>query len=282
MPQATLPRDDEADLAPRERAALDRPDSRDPDGEDDLGDEGRMSFLDHLDELRRRIITAIVAVGAGFLTAFYFIGPIFDFVMRPLTELVTARVELIYTEPTEGFMLQIKMAALVGLILAMPVVLWQVWRFVAPGLYAHEKRFAVPFVFLATFFFTAGAAFSHYMVFPAAWRFFASFGNEYLEFTPRIEPAFSLYVKLALAMGVVFQVPTIVFFLARIGLVTAGWLWRNIKYAILISFVLAAVLTPSPDPVSQTLMAIPTILLYLVSIGIAWVCQKRARKPATT
>ncbi|MFN8063002.1 MAG: twin-arginine translocase subunit TatC [Vicinamibacterales bacterium] len=241
----------------------------------DLPEEGRMSFLDHLDELRRRIIASVAAVAVGFLGAFAFIQPIFDFVMRPLHDMVPGNVELVYNEPAEAFLLQIQMAALVGLMIAMPVVLWQVWRFVAPGLYSHEKRFAVPFALMATGFFTLGAAFNHYVVFPAAWKFFASFANEYLEFTPRIEPAFSLYMKMALAMGVVFQVPTVVFFLARVGLVTAGWLWKNMKYAILVSFVLAAVLTPSADPVSQTLMAVPTIGLYVISIGIAWLCQKR-------
>lgn len=266
MALATLPEKDPTDL--------------EPDTEDDLPEEGRMSFLDHLDELRRRIIAAVLAVTLGFLVAFIFIGTIFDFIMKPLTEVVGTHVELIYNEPTEAFLLNIKMAALVGLLLAMPIVLWQVWRFVAPGLYAHEKKFAIPFVALATAFFTLGAAFSHYVVFPAAWRFFASFANEYLDFTPRIEPAFSLYVKMALAMGVIFQVPTVVFFLARVGLVTAGWLWRNVKYAVLVSFVLAAVLTPSADPVSQTLMAVPTIGLYLIGIGIAWVCQKRPASPS--
>lgn len=246
--------------------------------EPDLATEGRMSFLDHLDELRRRIVAAVIAVTVGFLIAFAFIGRIFDFVMRPLKELLPQQATLIYTEPTEAFLLQIKMAALAGLFMAMPVVLWQVWRFISPGLYSHEKRIAVPFVMMATGFFLLGGAFSHYVVFPATWRFLGSFASDVLAFTPRVEPAFSLYMKMALAMGIVFQVPTIVLFLSRIGLVTAGWLWRNIKYAILISFIIAAVVTPSPDPVAQTMMAVPTIGLYVLSIGVAWIFGKERRK----
>lgn len=242
--------------------------------EPDLPGEGRMSFLDHLDELRRRIVTSVIAVTVGFLIAFAFVGRIFDFVMRPLKELLPQQATLIYTEPTEAFLLQIKMAALAGLFLAMPVVLWQAWRFIAPGLYAHEKRVAIPFVMMATGFFVLGGAFSHYVVFPATWTFLGSFASDVLTFTPRVEPAFSLYMKMALGMGVVFQVPTIVLFLSRIGLVTAGWLWRNIKYAVLISFIVAAVVTPSPDPVAQTLMAAPTIGLYILSIGVAWLFGK--------
>lgn len=252
------------------------------DGPDDDLEGGRMSFLDHLEELRKRLVRSLLAVVAGFLAAFAFIERIFGFIMRPLQAVLPDGGKLVYTEPAEAFLLYMKVAALVGLLLATPVVLYQVWMFVAPGLYAHEKRFAIPFVFFATAFFIAGAAFSHYMVFPWAWQFFAGFTTDYMQFMPRIQPVFSLYAKLMLAMGLVFQLPTVVFFLARVGVVTPRFLTRNIKYAVLIIFIIAAIITPTADPVTQSLVAGPMVALYLVSIVIAWVFQKRPARETVT
>ena len=248
-----------------------------PFGDDAELDEsgGRMSFLEHLDELRKRLLISVAALLGGFLAAFSVISYIFEFIMRPLQEILPEGGRLVYTEPTEAFFLYIKIAALAGLILAIPIILYQMWRFVAPGLYAREKKFAIPFVFFASVFFVGGALFSHYMLFPWAWTFLAGFTTDYMEFFPRIQPAFSLYVKLLLACGVVFQMPTVVFFLARVGAVTPGFLVRNTKYAILLIFVFAAVLTPTGDPVVLTLMATPMVALYGFSIAIAWAVQPR-------
>jgi len=243
-----------------------------PDQEDDGA---RMSFLDHLEELRRRLMISAGAVFVAFLLSFAFINRLFEFIMRPLQAVLPAGGKLIYTEPAEAFLLYMKVAALVGLFIAAPVVLWQLWQFIAPGLYANEKRFAIPFVLFSTFFFAAGALFSHFVVFPWAWRFFAGFSTDYMQFTPKIGPVFSLYVRMMLAMGVVFEMPTLVLFLARIGLVTPRFLIRNTKYAVLAIFIIAAVLTPGPDIVSQMLMAGPMVLLYAISILIAWVFQKK-------
>lgn len=244
------------------------------------GDAARMSFLEHLDELRRRLIIAAVGIAVGMAIAFIFIQRIVDFVMEPLNALLPAGSTFISYEMTEGFMLYMKVAALTGLMIASPVVLLQLWMFIAPGLYSHEKKFAIPFVVLGTFFFLLGAAFSHYFVFPFAFGFFANFfgTDSYIRFMPSIGPLFGAYVKMLLAMGFVFQLPTIVFFLARMGMVTARWLIRQTKYAILIIFVVAAIITPGPDVVSQTLVAAPMILLYGVSIAIAWVFQKKRPK----
>ena len=237
-----------------------------------------MSFLEHLDELRTRLTVSALALLGGFLVAFALSGYVFDFIMRPLQEALPPGGQLVYTEPAEAFLLYLKIAALAGTVLAAPIVMWQLWLFIAPGLYTNEKRYAIPFVLMSSVFFVSGAAFSHYLVFPFAWRFFASFGSDYVEFMPRIAPAFSLYAKLALAMGAVFQMPTLVLFLARMGVVTAGFLVRQIKYAILVIFILAAILTPGPDVVSQLLMAGPMILLYALSILIAWVFGRKRRK----
>ena len=247
-----------------------------PDEHDLDGADGRMSFLDHLDELRKRLVVSVTAVFVGFLIAFALIGPIFDFIMRPLQAILPEGGQLVYTEPTEAFFLYIKIAALVGLIIAIPVVLLQLWLFVAPGLYSHEKKFAIPFVVLSSLFFVGGCLFSHYLLFPIAWQFLAGFSTDYMTFMPRIEPAFSLYVRLTLACGVVFQMPTMVLFLARVGVVSARFLLRNTKYAILIIFIVAAVLTPTGDPATLTLMATPMVVLYGLSICIAWlVAPKR-------
>jgi len=237
-----------------------------------------MSFLEHLDELRTRLTVSALALLGGFLVAFAFSGYVFDFIMRPLQDALPPGGQLVYTEPAEAFLLYLKIAALAGTVLAAPIVMWQLWLFIAPGLYTNEKRYAIPFVLMSSVFFVSGAAFSHYMVFPFAWRFFASFGSDYVEFMPRIAPAFSLYAKMALAMGAVFQMPTLVLFLARMGVVTAGFLVRQIKYAILVIFILAAVLTPGPDVVSQLLMAGPMVLLYALSILIAWAFGRKRRE----
>lgn len=245
--------------------------------EDEDGAGGKMSFLDHLDELRTRLMLSFGALAVGFVVCFGFIAPIFDFIMEPLAAVLEDGVRMIYTNAPEYFFLQLKMAALAGLILATPVVMSQVWLFIAPGLYAHEKKFAIPFVVFASFFFIAGTLFGHYILFQVAWAFFAGFGaeNEYVEFTPRLQDAFSLYVRLVLACGVIFQLPTLVFFLARMGVASPSFLIRNFKYAFLLCFVFAAILTPTPDPVTMTVMAGPMIALYVLSIGIAWVFQKR-------
>jgi sec-independent protein translocase protein TatC len=264
--------------------SVNRPRELDPlvdEPEDELDSDGaRMSFLEHLEELRRRLFISVGALAVGFGIALLYIDRIFAFIMRPLQQVLPAGGKLIYTEPTEAFILYMKIAALAGLILAAPVVLWQLWKFIAPGLYSNEKRWAIPFVVFSTFFFVSGALFSHYFVFPWAWAFFASFGaaTDYLQFAPKIAPVFSLYAKMLLSFGLIFQMPTLVFFLARMGLVTPRFLIRNTKYAILIIFIAAAVLTPGPDVVSQTLMAAPMVVLYAISIVIAWVFQKKPAK----
>ena len=156
--------------------------------------------------------------------------------------------------------------------------MWQVWLFIAPGLYANEKKLAVPFVVFASLLFISGAAFSHYVLFPFAWRFFASFSNDFVVFTPRVEPVFSLYVKLLLAMGLVFQLPMLMFVLARFGIVTARFLIRNFKYAVLITFIVSAIVTPDGSMVPQVIMATSMIVLYVIGIAVVWMFGKK-REP---
>jgi sec-independent protein translocase protein TatC len=252
----------------------DSPDD-DPDLELEEGADGKMSFLEHLDELRKRLMWAISALFGGFLIALFFIDTIFGFIMRPLAATLPAGRKMIYTEPTEAFLLQLKVAALAGVVISAPAVMWQLWLFIAPGLYRREKRLALPFIVSTSLLFVAGAAFNHYVVFPIAFTFLGSFTKDYMEFMPRITPVFSLYSQLLLAFGIIFQMPVLVFTLARLGLVTAGFLWKNTKYAVLIIFVISAVITPTSDVVTQTLMAAPMLVLYVVSIGIAWLFGKK-------
>jgi sec-independent protein translocase protein TatC len=235
---------------------------------------GAMPFLEHLDELRQRLLVSVAALGVGFVVSWIYIDRLVDFIFVPLRATIKGG-KFQYNEPGEFFMLQMKLAALAGLFLALPVILWQAWRFIAPGLYRDEKRLAIPFVVLSTVFFTLGASFSHYIAFPWTMQFFASFERPDVVFIPRVAPVFETYVKMMLAMGLVFEMPTVVFFLARLGLVTAGFLLRHFKYAVLIIFVIAAIATPGQDFASQFLMAGPMLVLYLVSIAIAWLVGRR-------
>jgi sec-independent protein translocase protein TatC len=235
--------------------------------------EGRMTFLEHLDELRKRITHAVSGLFVGFIIAFAFANQVFDFVYKHLTAAVPGG-KLIYTEPPEMFMLWSKIAALCGVLIASPYIMLQVWLFIAPGLYAKEKKFAIPFVLSSSALFIAGAAFSHYFVFPAAWNFFAGFTNEYVEFLPRVGPIFGMYVKLMLGIGLTFQLPVLMFVLARLGIVTAGFLIRNFKYAVLLIFVFAAVITPDGNPVTQLLVGGPMVVLYVLGIAAAWLFGK--------
>ena len=239
-----------------------------------------MGFLDHLDELRTRVIRSCIALGVGMLVAFLFVHPLANFVLAPTLRMLPPGTTLIFTKPGEGFSFYLDIALIGGGVLAAPFVMYQVWRFIAPGLYAKEKRLAVPFVVLTTLGVIGGALFSHYVLFPAMIAFFGTFSSPAMKFTPRVEDTFELYKMMLIGMVVVFQIPTLVFFLARMRLVTARFLWRHIKYAILIIFILAAVLTPTPDPWNQTVFALPMIALYVISIGIAWMVAPRLEEPS--
>jgi sec-independent protein translocase protein TatC len=234
-----------------------------------------MAFLEHLDELRTRLIHSCVAVGVGMVVAFAFVNRIADFVLAPMVRMLPAGSSLIMTRPGEGLSFYLDLALIGGVVLATPYVTYQVWRFIAPGLYAREKRLIIPFIVLATGGTIAGALFSHYVLFPSMMAFFQTFDSPRMRFTPRVEDTFELYKNMLIGMVAVFQVPTLVFFLARMRLVTARFLWRHTKYAILVSFVVAAVLTPSPDPWNQTMLAAPMIVLYVCSIGVAWLVAPR-------
>jgi sec-independent protein translocase protein TatC len=237
---------------------------------------GGMGFLEHLDELRSRIIRSCIAVACGMVVAFFFHDPIAAFVLEPTLRILPAGSQLIYTRPGEGFSFYFNVSLIGGVVLAAPFVSYQVWRFIAPGLHANEKKFVGPFVVLATASSIAGALFSHYVLFPATMAFFSTFDSPRMRFMPKVEDTFDQYLKMLLAMVIVFQLPAVVFVLAKMRLVTARFLWRNIRYAILASFVVAAALTSSADAWNQMLFAAPMMTLYLVSIGVAWIVAPKS------
>jgi sec-independent protein translocase protein TatC len=248
-------------------AALRRLPSGDP---DDDARERRMGFLEHLDELRTRIIRACIGIGAGMLVAFAFYDRLADFVLQPILASLPPGSSLVVIKPGEGFSFYLNISLIGGLLLSAPFVMYQVWRFIAPGLYANEKKLVVPFVALTSCGGLGGGLFSHYILFPALMTFYGGFGSARMRFTPGVEDTVDLYLKMMLGMVVVFQMPTVVFFLAKMRLVTGRFLWRHLKYAILLIFIAAAVLTPSTDPWNQIVFAGPMIGLYFLSIGIAW------------
>ena len=267
-------------LVPFPNKAAQRADELEPDWDDhdpEESESGKMSFLEHLDELRRRIMYALAGLFVGFAICIYYINRIFDFIMLPMQRMLPAGQFLIYTDPAEAFMLNIKIALIAGLILASPIVFSQVWLFIAPGLYSHEKKLAIPFVVMSTVLFVGGAAFAHFMVFPIVWEFFVGFTNEYLKFAPRVEPAFAIYLRLILAVGITFQLPTVVLFLARMGMITPRFMIKNFKYAVLIILIASAVLSPDGTGMGLLAMGAPVVLLYIASIGLAWVFGKKKR-----
>lgn len=248
--------------------------------EDDVSPDapGRMSFLDHLDELRRRILYAVYSILAAAVVSFAFIDQILAAVTAPMIAVLPSG-KFLGTEALDPIMLYFKAGLLVAILIASPLILLQVWYFIAPGLYAKEKRIAVPFVLTSTMLFLGGAYFGHRVAFKVTWDFLIKFTpTNFMEFQPTATSVFSLYLKMVLGLGLIFEMPAVVFVLARFGMVTPKFLLKNFKYAVLIIFIVAAVASPGQDPASQMLFAAPMLVLYLVSIGVAWVFAKK--KPA--
>jgi sec-independent protein translocase protein TatC len=240
----------------------------------------RMSLTAHLDELRTRIIRAFVAVAVGGGLAWIVIERLVAFLLAPLVHLRPDQSLVIGTGVTEAFFTKLKVALIGGVFLSSPVIFYQAWRFVAPGLYQREKRVALPFAIAASIFFVSGAAFCYWLVFPVAFAFFLDeFASIGVAAQIRVSEYLSFASRMLLAFGVTFELPVVTFFLARLGVVTHRTLIAWWRYAIVVIFVVAAVLTPGPDVASQMLMAAPLLVLYALSIGVAFVV---ARPAATT
>ena len=237
----------------------------------------KMPFTVHLEELRNRLVICFIAIGSGFILSYGFKEKIFHYLTIPLISAMQADDKLIFTGLPEAFFTYLKVSLLSGLMLAAPVLLYQFWLFVAPGLYGKERRLLVPIVFLSSFFFIGGALFGYFIVFPFGFKFFLGFATETIRPLPSMREYLSFSSKLLLAFGLVFELPLIITFLARLGIVTVEFLKKNRKYALLLFFVFAAILTP-PDVVTQIMMAFPLMLLYEISILGARVFGKKKSK----
>ena len=237
----------------------------------------KQPFLSHLEELRNRIIYCAIAVGIGFVVSYIFKEDLFNILVSPLKEQLPGEDRLIYTGLPEMFLTYLKAAFISGILLVSPFLFYQLWMFIAPGLYQKEKKYVLPFVVSSTLLFVGGALFGYFVVFPFGFKFFLSFASDTVQALPSVKQYFSFSLKLLIAFGLVFELPVVVFFLSRMGLVTATFLRKKRKYAILLTFVLAAILTP-PDVITQAMMAGPLIILYEVGIMIAKVSERKKKE----
>lgn len=237
----------------------------------------KMSLLEHLEEFRQRIVRSLIAVAIGFLACWYFASDIADFLARPIYAVLPEGSKLAFLGITDPFILYIKVAALAGLFLASPYVLFQVYRFVEPGLYKPEKLYVVPFVFFGSLFFIGGGVFAYLVAFPFAVEFLVGVG---VNFEPviTVERYFRFLLYVILGLGVMFELPVLIFLLAQIGVVTPRFLMRHFRWAVLIIFVMAALVTPTPDVINLCIFAVPTILLYLLGVGAAAVAVRKPKQ----
>lgn len=242
-----------------------------------MTDDEKKPFLNHLEELRKRLIACAIAVVIGFVISYFFAEELFIVLISPLKERLPEGDKLIFTNLPEMFFTYIKTSFIASLMLTSPYVFYQIWMFVAPGLYRREKKYVVPFVAFSTLLFVGGGLFGYFVVFPFGFNFFLSFANEYIQALPSVKQYFSFSVKLLLVFGLVFELPVISFFLSKIGLVTPDLMRKKRKYAIVLTFVMAAILTP-PDVITQCMMAGPLIILYEVGILISVVAVKKKDK----
>jgi sec-independent protein translocase protein TatC len=238
-----------------------------------------MSLFEHLDELRRRLIHAVIALICGYIIAVFFAPKLYLLVQAPLNSI---HIQLNFTHPADLVNLRYIQIPLVGgAILAAPFILYQVWLFISPGLYRREKRFLVPFMVAAVGLFFTGAFLGYRYVFPGMLKFLISDLSAQLGIHPiiSIEEYTSFFLSLILGMGAVFEMPVVIFFLALFGIVSPRFLWKNFRYAILIIFIIVEIITPSPDITTQLAFAVPMLLLYIISIAVAWwVHPDRAKK----
>jgi len=242
-----------------------------------------MSFLEHLEELRRRLVYSAIAIAIGSLACWIYVEQIYDFVQRPIIDALARDgmvAKLTFLNPVDPFNLYLKTAVFAGLFLTSPFVLYQVWMFISPGLYRNEKRYVFPFMFSTVFLFLSGGWFGYKMVFPDALKYLIGLGKQFQPMIT-ISEYTGLFLTVIVGLGVVFEMPILVFFLSLMGMVTAGWMWRNIRYAILVIFIIASILAPTPDISTMCIFSAPMIGLYVISIGIAWFVhpqQRNARK----
>jgi sec-independent protein translocase protein TatC len=243
-----------------------------------MREDQKLPFTSHLEELRKRLITGFIAIGVGFVVSFGFKERLFGILVQPLINVMKDGENLIYTGLPEAFFTYLKVSLLSGLIVASPILIYQFWMFVAPGLYRSERRLLVPIVILSSFFFIGGALFGYFVVFPWGFKFFLGFATDTIRPLPSMKEYFGFSAKLLLAFGLVFELPLVLTFMAKLGIVSVDFLKKNRKYALLLFFAGAAILTP-PDVITQILMAMPLMVLYEVSIIGARIFGKKKVTP---
>ena len=251
-----------------------------PVNEDERESMPTMGFLDHLEELRRRIVYSIVAMVVGFFACWFSAPRLVGLMQKPIVEVLHRYglpEKLVYLNPVDPFNLYLKVAGVAGVFVTSPFVLYQIWLFIAPGLYRHEKRYVTPFMLSSVTLFLLGGYFGYRVVYPQALAFLIDFGKQFQPMIT-IEEYTSLFVTIILGMGLIFEMPILVFFLAMMGIVSPKWMWRNIRYSILGIFIVAAILTPTPDVVNMCIFAAPMVALYVFSIGVAWAVHPTQRK----
>ncbi|MGB9202463.1 MAG: twin-arginine translocase subunit TatC [Terriglobales bacterium] len=239
-----------------------------------------MGFLEHLEELRKRIIYSMVAIVVGFFACWGYAENIYNVMQRPIMDALQSNglsAKLVYLNPTEPFNLYLKVGFMAGLFVASPFVLYQVWCFVSPGLYRNEKRYVVPFMVSTVALFLAGGYFGYRLVLPAALVFLIGYGKAFQPMITLTEYS-SLFLTIIVGMGAIFEMPILVFFLSLMGIVSAGWMWRNLRYSILVIFIIAAIITPTTDILNMCIFAAPMVALYILSIAIAWLVHPKQRK----
>ncbi len=234
----------------------------------------KMTFLEHLEELRKRLIVSIVALGVAFLACWNYADRIFALLARPLLRFLPPGGKLVYTKLTEPFVLYMKVAFFAGIFLASPIILWQLWLFIAPGLYKRERRYAAPFIIIASLFFLAGGYFGYRVLLPGMCAFFVETGKQFAQMI-KADEFFSFASTMILTTGLVFETPILIFFLARLGIVTPHFLLQKSKWAVVVAFIISAVITPSADMVNQTALALPMIALYFIGVGVAFLFAKK-------
>lgn len=233
-----------------------------------------MSFLEHLDELRSRLFRSAIAYAAILCVAWFQADPILNFLMRPMRQSLLAGGDIIFVTVTEPFFVYMKASALVALFVASPYLLYQLWAFVAPGLYKQERWLAAGFIVFGTLFFVAGGTFGYYVAVPMSVTWLVQLGSSF-KAQLTLGAAFSFLSRVVLGMGAVFELPILIVFLARIGLVTPGGLMKYFRHAVVGIALLAAVITPTGDALTMSVFAVPMILLYLLGVGVAWLVTKK-------
>ncbi len=242
-----------------------------------MENDAKQPFMSHLEELRRRLVICAISVGVGFVIAYFFAEELFQVLIFPLKQNMEEGKQLIFTNLPEMFFAYLKTALVAGILASAPLLFYQLYMFVAPGLYRHERKLVIPFVISSTILFVGGSLFGYFIVFPFGFRFFLGFASDSIQALPSVKEYFSFAIKLLFAFGLVFELPVVAFFLGRMGILTPEFMRKKRKYAILSIFAMGAILTP-PDVVTQCMMAGPLIILYEISILVVKTARKRKKK----